>query len=292
MKLLDIQPYDEDSYPKPDIAGYPKFLQRVSPEWVTPLHDFSVGDTWYKWFKLARQFDELDLVECGKPCEPPPAWKDEEQDWRSLLEDTEEVRLHSDWETWGLKQGVCPGQPFLVEFAAPHVYGGGYYEPYDVEVEYSVMIVRRMPRSRQEAVRAWEKHRLAEEVAVQRDMRRIARRDQLCRTQTHKWWLEFNPWSLDLHTKYHLGDREVRHTLVTVTLSHNDGRRSDAEQLDAFKRLVRIFVRRYPDTSIGPLLDLAQSLEVPMDRYTRITLELLQTGQDHSKGRPVNELPL
>lgn len=271
MNLLDAEA---------DRSIYPRHLQRLSVEWTPPLHDFSVGDTWYKWFKLARQFDELDLIECGLPCPAPPAWESDEKDWHSLLQEMEENTdiIHNDWETWGLKQGVCPGQPFLVELAGPLVYGGSYYEPYDTEVEYAITIVRRMPRTHKDALRAWTRHRLAENIAIQKMLRRTLRRQKLCLGDPHKWKIHFTPWSLELSTSYNMGDRERRYVLASI--GFNPIEATEKDKAVSFRKLVRSFLRSYPNAPIDHLLKLAPQI-VPMDRYTRITLELQQSSQDH-----------
>lgn len=290
MTLLDIEPYldlDEEGLER-SRGAYPKFLQRVCPEWVTPLHDFAVGDTWYKWFKLARQFGDLDLVECGKPCDVPPAWKEEEHDWRSLLEDREEVSLSNDWATWGLKHGVCPGQPFLVEMAGPHVYGGGYYSE-DYEVEYALTIVRRMPRTPQEALRSWDKHRLTEKALDQKTWRRYIQKIKLTKDRPDRWKLEFDFWSLRLYTTYNLGDRETTYTLASANLIKEGTHVGSKCKAETFHRLVKNFLRDRQNYPIGPLLDLAHSIDVPMDRYTRIRLESLHARQNHAYGRPIDQ---
>jgi len=60
------------------------------------------------------------------------------------------------WNDWALQEGLCPGQPFLVEFEHPRWYKSGGYEYEEWDVEYSWTIVDRAPRSPKQAARAWE----------------------------------------------------------------------------------------------------------------------------------------
>lgn len=258
-------------------------LRGVCPLWVTPLHDFSIENTWYKWFKLTRQDDTLDLVECGIPCHAPPIWENEDEDWATRLEQMDRdtiPSIYSDWETWGMKQGICPGQPFLVEMDI-HV-SGGSYDPYDTEVEYVMAIVRRMPRTSQEALRAWEKHRTAEQTSIRRLGRRlIVERKLLMLAQ--KWQMAYCPRALELFTTFNMGDAEKRRILASGSLPL---RPSEADKATAFKDLVRKFRQVHPNAPLEPVLKLADSIQIPVDKYTRIKMEPTASKPESYRGRP------
>jgi hypothetical protein len=77
-------------------------------------------------------------------------------DYKSWRSDESPSDFDGTWNNWGLEQGVCPGQPFLVEMKHPHYYKcGGYEYPEEVDVEYYWDIVMRAPYSAKQAARIW-----------------------------------------------------------------------------------------------------------------------------------------
>ena len=119
----------------------------------------------YVWLCVVRDFMDL-TVEPYLQSEDYgeiPEWYSSEldnTDWGSIISpewknNWEKTDFGGTWNDWALVEGLCPGQPFLVEFLPPCWHRCSYeYEEYDVD--YFWEIVARGPRSPKQAARAWE----------------------------------------------------------------------------------------------------------------------------------------
>lgn len=58
---------------------------------------------------------------------------------------------------WMLENGIAPGQPFLLCIQPPKYSGGSYYDPYDVDVDWDIDLVRVLPLDASEALARWER---------------------------------------------------------------------------------------------------------------------------------------
>jgi hypothetical protein len=108
----------------------------------------------YIWLQFVP--NELDLEEFDNVLEfgVKPDWMAYE--FESVTWDEIITTDHSNHETWLLQEGLCPGQPFLVEFEKPiWSRSGGEYDEYDVD--YSWDILCRLPKSPEQAARSWDR---------------------------------------------------------------------------------------------------------------------------------------
>lgn len=91
-----------------------------------------------------------------------PEWlyyEESNSTWEEMLGQGTYNNLKNDfgdgWTAWGLANGVCPGQEFLVEFRPPTWHRSGWeYEEWDVEYHWDVMMTT--PRSAKQSARAWD----------------------------------------------------------------------------------------------------------------------------------------
>lgn len=112
----------------------------------------------YSWLVLYRDGLDLNVEKCldveefGR--EPEWLWHEtSDNGWEGIINPAYD-RDHGRWNMWALQQGLCPGQPFLVELEKPHYYRCSWeYDEWDVS--YAFDIVMRDPRSPKQAARAW-----------------------------------------------------------------------------------------------------------------------------------------
>lgn len=160
FQAFEVAAAEEEGPPEPREPPLPA----VNPAWLTPLCDANTEKAIFVWFKLVYDgTSDLDPQECGTDCiGGPPEWTDHEDDL-SLGTVMSPAWTHTtvgghdfpdQWLRWGLENGIAPGQPFLVRIGRPHYYKCSYeYEEYDCE--WDVEVVRTMPRSQRQALRAW-----------------------------------------------------------------------------------------------------------------------------------------
>ena len=160
--LFDFKPIEAPEPPRAD-DGTPAVLG-VVPEWLPPLCDAYTEDgTIYLWHKLVLAADDLEPERCGTvDMGRPPEWMAHEDDLSlyylmgppHLSVTHDRHSFIETWIRWALEEGLAPGQPFLVRISQPH-YSRSYEGEYDVD--WDVDIVRVMPRTPQQALRAWDR---------------------------------------------------------------------------------------------------------------------------------------
>lgn len=273
--------YEEDE-PEADV--------RVIPTWMPPLVNFTSGMCIFQWFRFTFNNDyDIDLTECGKDVPGRlPAWLMHSEEplseiFKQTVMDSDENSCEAQYPNvdWALKEGLAPGQPFLVEFQPPRVSGGGtdYNGDYnDVDVDYWCSIVRVMPKSRAGTLKAWE-HTLRriqhEHVKHARLVRHFTQQGlarkaywQVVRDRTHMPGLGLklvveNPGDAH-HTilrqleiaKGHDNERPYVDFLDRKLKELKDPK--DAEQYRrAFDNLLQDFIRKHPHEDVAPVLALA-----------------------------------
>jgi len=73
-----------------------------------------------------------------------------ESGWTHILD----LAWDQDWDAWMLREGIAPGQEFLVDIEATYTKSWTDYG-YEYDVEFAVEIVARAPRSPAEVVAQW-----------------------------------------------------------------------------------------------------------------------------------------
>lgn len=219
----------------------------VNPSWMTPLEDFSIGTTAYRWFRLIPGTRDLEHEHCGDDGDGDPLW----------LEDTSYLDIIGHWHSdfalvhWALENGISPGQPFLVCFEKPiWSKSGGYEGPEEWDADYPWEVVRILPRSDRAAADSWDR-------AIRAINRGIARRERRAATDLErrlaspgKWVLQetyTGEWrqTLNLHlvSKFKL-DRWGGTPLLSSSSAEQCDRRTTFSA--AFWKLVASFQKTYP----------------------------------------------
>ncbi len=118
----------------------------------------------YIWLHVVRDYMDLTVEPyTADTFGAAPEWFHYEMDntsWPDVISPERKNRWETDdftgtWNDWALAEGLCPGQPFLVEFKKPCWSKSGYeYEEWDVE--YYWEIVARASHSPKQAARAWD----------------------------------------------------------------------------------------------------------------------------------------
>jgi hypothetical protein len=250
----------------------------VNPSWMTPLEDFNIGTTAYRWFRLVPDYRDLDFEHCGDEGVFDPSW----------LVDTsyeEILGLHHSTKysgvNWGLQQGLAPGQPFLVCFEKAVWYkSGGYDGPVEWDAEYPWEIVRVMPRKPATAAASWDRVMKAIERGEERHEKYAKALLERHLRSPNKWRLEIrffggSDWDpvrtlqLSLVSKF----KDNEHTLARGS-AEADHEKSFEQ---AFWDLLKNFQKAYPTTDPYLVLRLAGD-RVPITKWDHLRL---QGAEDH-----------
>lgn len=190
---LELPPFVMEPEPPPLLAA--------APAWLPPLCDAYTEKEVYLWHKLTYDGrGDLDPQTCGEDSlGGRPEWFLQEDDTSldTILSPEGTYanygghEFRDQWIRWALQEGLAPGQPFLVRIGQPH-YSKDYYG--ECDVEWDVEVVRAMPRTPKQAVRAWD--------AILRSVRRyydlfLKRRERLLLlqdTDTSVWSLVDEPY--------------------------------------------------------------------------------------------------
>lgn len=177
----------EKPEPQPDVSDFPAWL-------VPPLCNVYQPNECFQWYRLVYlrgdedlTLDEYSTRSLGKPVK----WTLNEcgdfepesllnPTWPHIPTGVGCWSFTTQWLEWGLLQGLCPGQPFLVWFDKPVYYqSGGYGDSEEWDVEQAWDIVGRMPRSDAQASQSWD--RVLAQIHQVRDLTRGSLRELLHR---------------------------------------------------------------------------------------------------------------
>ncbi len=282
-------PHEENVYDEDD----PEASQLRNPAWVPPLVNFTSGMCIFQWYRFTFNNDyDIDLMPCG--WEIPgrsPDWllhTEEPLDvifqQAGMVSDEEEPisDLHPNVD-WALKQGLAPGQPFLVEFEPPRISGGGYDscngDYTDVDVDYRCRVVRVLPKSQRGALKAWEQ-------TLRRIQHEHVKHARLVRHFTEQGMARKSCWRIIRNKAYRNGlelklvvenPGDAEHTILRQIeiAKGSDDEHPYVDFLDrkvkdlknpklleqyrrAFDRLLQDFIQRHPEEDVAPVLALSQ----------------------------------
>lgn len=266
------------------------------------LEDVDCANVVYRWYKLVIDGDRLEVVECGTTQTVYDRAEFIDCDYfdtTTLFGSNYDDHLVD----WALREGLSPGQPFLVEVPPPYTsrsYEGEYDEDWSFEV------VRRAPVKPTSAAKAWEaalarmKRAKALNAKFHADFQaRALRSYKTWELQEHMYRSgpsSFYDWREDDTVTVSLVSRlEKSHTsLGSATAKFGGHITLDAAREEAFFKLVAAFKARYPEGNINALRMLGS------DKYkTRRTLwEHLDEeplplreydAEDHAERGPVDE---
>lgn len=124
---------------------------------IPPMVDVFFDDVVYVWGRFMqtgyRGDFELELYD-GASIGEMPEWFSDYSEWIDNLVDG--YRLGLSTMTFALEHGIAPGQPFLLEVGPPHSYKCSWeYDEWDTE--YSIELVRVIPRDAKKAARSWSR---------------------------------------------------------------------------------------------------------------------------------------
>lgn len=171
---------------------------------------------------------DLRLEECGDSSKGrEPDWYDpmKEDGWESVISvgykpaglslTGGDSNFGGKYSYWGLCEGLCPNQPFLVEFTEPRWYQSGY-EHIEYNVEYYWDIVCRVKRSPKQAARAWDQW-VKVCTADTRAMRiEHAEKDRIRKNDLSAMYIVYDTyWS-----SFHADDECPDGTIVQIGTSH------------------------------------------------------------------------
>jgi hypothetical protein len=159
-----------------------------------------------------------------------------------------------------MREGIAPGQPFLVRFDKPIVSGGSYEYPEDVDVEYPVHLVRVMPKSLVGAGKAWA-HTLKRIEKIRERMLRQSCHYYRQAKQNKKWWRIHKDHMPSPGLKLKLladipGDAE--RTIHRIQHLAEGECKSGKDYRTAFDNLLQNFIQNYPDEDVAPVLALSE----------------------------------
>ncbi len=241
--------------------------------WVTPLEDFNIGSTAFRWFRLA--FTDLEL--CGDQGAFDPSW----------LIDTsfEEIfdSFHGTYSAinWGLENGISPGQPFLVRFEKPiwSTYGG-YDGPVEYDVDYPWDIVRILPRKAKTAADSWDRLLHVIKRSEERHKKRTEADQKRRLASPNKWTLTQSSYG----GAWESTTLEVRLTCkfagehYGVTLARGVSECPSMSFEQAFWNLLKNFQKAHPTIDPYFVLRLAEG-KVPITKWDHLRL---QNAEDHA----------
>lgn len=213
----------------------------IRVEDIPPLQDVYCPRVVFRWFRLVVEGSQLefedcsdDLVRFGTP------WFMDEFDIESVLgigRDGESIN-------WGLKNGVAPGQPFLLRIPQPHC-SQTYYGEYDEEWDYE--LVRVLPKKPLSAAKSWQ-------VAMARIEQNNLRHANFLEAEHARALRSPKTWKIDSWYYDNEGESCVALTLISslpnhaaVNLASGRGpiRRHYGESA-AFEALLKDFRTRHP----------------------------------------------
>lgn len=232
-----------------------------------PLVNFTSGMSVYKWFRFEFDQDyDIDLFECGWDIDGRiPLWvrhTDEPLDQLFLSQEIESRNSPHPHVDWALKNGVAPGQPFLVEFQKPVYSGGGgmdYNGDYpDVDVEYCIRVVRVLPKSQAAASKAWAHTLKRIEHEHIKHARRIEHFTRQGMAQKHRWRI-VKRYAVGTELRLIADPPKGANNLYTLEIAKGSCQGPLSNQYaPAFEKLIEDFVRRHPDEDIAPVLALSE----------------------------------
>jgi len=249
----------------------------VNPSWMTPLEDFTIGTTAYRWYRLVPAWLDVEFEPCGDEGAIDPNWvSDMDMSYRDILGHSHNFSLVK----WALEQGLSPGQPFLVCFEKPTWHkSGGWDGPEEWDADCNWEIVRVMPRKPRTAADAWDR-------AIQRIRRWEARRNHRQAADLARRLASPGSWKIHCNTRGEWGCildvsllcqfKSDPYTGVSLACGTSESR-SPNQFKEAFWRLVDNFREKYPEHDPGLVLRLADGLvDVTKWDYLR-----LQDREDH-----------
>lgn len=232
----------------------------VDPQNSPPLVNFTSGLSVYKWFRFEFSYDyDIDLFECGYEIDGRlPLWVLHTDESLQQLFVDQEIEKGGDHPNvdWALRNGVAPGQPFLVEFEKPVVSGSRYDD--DVDVEYPCGVVRVLPKGMAAAGKCWAHtlKRIAHEHT--RHTRRVEHFTRL-------GWARKDLWRIRRQVAFgtHLTlcvDPPGGNNLYRVDIAQGSAMDGpiNTQRTPAFEALIEDFIRRYPDEDVAPVLTLSE----------------------------------
>lgn len=278
----------EDLDAQHDAANLANCLVENSYSWMPPLRGFNLGDSVFRWFRLKLGYKRVEpcMVKASIPNDPgypEPSWvKEEDSSLSSILDDQLGHDDHA-WVSWGLENGVSPGQPFLIGFLKP-VWSRTSYEYDEWDADYPWALIRVLPNNPVSAIRSWDR-------AI-KQMAAIKVKKQRHSEHTHRLSLALkHRWKIDVQhfggSHFNSPDR-VQLSLICASREAGNSHlawgeaggdhyvsgvgyvqeRSDKDV--AFSRLLANFMKSHPEEDPAPLIELAGTAGIALTRIDRI----------------------
>lgn len=237
--------------------------------WLPPLKGFNLDDTVFRWFRL--KFQHNNVTPCLiKSCVPEiePKWVSEEESLNEVLENG--MYEEYSWLTWGLQNGISPGQPFLIGFLKP-IWHQTSYEYAEWEADCYWELIRVLPNKPSSAWRSWDRV-LRQRAALQEKRKRRAEHiRRLSLALTHHWELRTHHIGSLEHPQIkfclYCSNSEAQNHLLAEGCAGGRIYDKDLESVNepndrnlAFSRLLDDFVERHPGVDPTPLFDLADTV--------------------------------
>jgi hypothetical protein len=173
--LHDVHVWSSGRIGGSDFLGLDNSIPLEEPIGLPTFHDLNLEDRVYRWMRLSRRSyngPALELKLCGKKrIGRAPKWWDEEDEpyYQEILgaihSNSPKDQLGTTWLVWELKNGVAPGEPFLVQINQPT------YWCEESEPEWHGGIVKRLRRSSASSLTSWS--RFLSDIEKSRNLRKI-----------------------------------------------------------------------------------------------------------------------
>jgi len=273
---LEVKPEPEENPGPPPLP-----VNMLHPMAIPPLCDAFAEKSIYIWFRLVYDgTSDLDPEECGTDeiGGAPQWWVDEDDHsldtifsptWTHTTHDGHE--FPDKWLRWALEEGIAPGQPFLVCIKEPR-YTRDYYGEYDVE--YDVDIVRVMPRTPTQALRAWSRvlekiHRYYDAFIEASEKLRALQDTDVSALSLATETCGFGTFRIYLCSK-HSTWGQSRPWVARLT----SGDDKDGDYRKAFLDLLRNTKRYRPGINLEAVLALADPERIRISRWEHLNLSL------------------
>lgn len=223
----------------------------VLPSMIPPLMDVTLESVVYIWARLVVDGGRLTVEQYntrffdggGRP----PWWTEERVDLDYLLFGS---FLGDQGTPWGLEEGICPGQPFLIAIPEPHC-SRDYWGEYDEDWSYD--IVKTMPRKPEASAVAWDRALARMKLSKAETWRKAGENTARAVRSHNTWALQESTYFNGPHDGARLPDT-IRLTLVSnpgtpgpFQMASGEAKIDDPKA--AFQQLMGRFTQSYPEAN-------------------------------------------